>query len=444
MATIKTNEIITNNFVRSLSEGIIPWEKGWVIDEDRHFTGNGITGHKYSLLNRMLVSHPGKYYTIKQLLAKKATIVDECPAHLIGKEFGRKNDKRVMTQSEWDNLSTEYRFNLLHDMVTYWNTEEKETGKLNDDGTPEKKKFFFLRYYYVVWEGYTSLYEGEPEEPEKAPRFDKGDNLMKFYTSREGIRLLEENGSEAFYRPSDDSIHLPAMEQFKYMEEFYSTAFHEMTHSTGVSKRLDRDMTGRFGSKSYAREELVAEIGASFLTNKFGIRTDKVERNNTAYIQNWISALQKDPDLIIKAASKAEKAMGFILDGWTEPTEEPEPTPEAPKEDPKPSKPVKSKRYLLGCFDKDEITAKQFDGYDVEYDNTTYFVHKSPKGTCWQISCPRTGRLLANRLVTGWNTRKEAIEAIPDIHPIYIKVLAKGVAEYVASYKKYIRKAEEQ
>jgi antirestriction protein ArdC len=253
-------------------------------------------------------------------------MVKECPAHLLNTEI----KGTVVTQEYWeslpdfgDNKFQRSKFSLVRDRVTFWDIGEKETGKIKDDGTPEMRKTFLLKYYYVVWEGYTSLYEGEPEEAPKSPRFNAGDALMKFYTTREGVRLMEEEGSEAFYRPFDDSIHLPAMEQFKHMEEFYSTAFHEMTHSTGVKKRLDRDMGGTFGSKSYAREELVAEIGAAFLTNLFGIRTDKVERNNKAYIQSWIQKLQKDPNLIITAATKAEKAMDFILDGFEEPKEEP-------------------------------------------------------------------------------------------------------------------------
>lgn len=333
MATMHTNVIITNKFIAALEQDRIPWEKGWVLTP-RMFTGNGVTKRPYSLLNRMLVSHPGKYYTSKQLQEKNAEMVKECPKHLLDTDI----NGTTITQEYWESLPDygeskwqRSKFSLLHDMVTFWKIDEKETGKIKDDGTPEKKKTFLLRYYYVVWEGYTNLYEGEPEEMPKAPRFDEGDALMKFYTAREGIKLIEEEGSEAFYRPFDDSIHLPAMEQFKVMEEFYSTAFHEMTHSTGIEKRLNREMGGMFGSKSYAREELVAEIGASFLTNYFGIRTDKVERNNTAYIQSWIQRLKKDPDLIIKAATKAEKAMDFILDGFEEPTE-PQNTPEEPQE----------------------------------------------------------------------------------------------------------------
>lgn len=432
MANIHVNEIITQQFIDSLNKGIIPWRKGWI--NGSVLTGNYVTKKEYSLLNKMLLSHSGLHMSFKQMQEKHGSIVKKCPAHLIGKEIGKKNPY-IMTQEKWESLTESARFSLLSDIVTFYKVEDKDTGKKDDEGNPIMEKRFTLRYYKVIWEGYTSLYK--PVEPVNTePRIASCDALMKYYSDREGVRYIEEDGSEAFYRPATDEIHLPSASRFKYMEEFYSTAFHETTHSTGNKKRLDRDMSGGFGSKSYAREELVAEIGASFLTNHFGIRTNEVEENNIAYVQGWIQRLQKDPDLIIKAAQKAQKAVDFILDGFEEPKEE-------PKEDPKPSKPVKTKRYLLGYFDdSEEVIAKRFDGYDVEYNNTLYFVHKSPKGTCWQVSCPRTGRLLTNRLVSGWNTRKEAVDAIHDIHPKYIKVLAKGVAEQEATFKKCIRKAE--
>lgn len=324
-ASIKTIEVIANDYIESLERGDIPWLRPWTFDPGV-FTGNGVTNHEYSFLNRMLVSRPGKYYTAKQLIAKKAEMVKECPKHLLGKTLHGKDGDVEVTQEYWESLPDfsaykfqRSKFSLLRNRVTFTEKKVYETGKLDADGNPETREYRYLKYYYVVWAGYTSLYEGEPKPLPKAPRIKGCDALIQYYIKREGINLLEERGSEAFYRPSDDSIHLPAMEQFKIMEEFYSTAFHEMTHSTGVKKRLGRDMGGAFGSKSYAREELVAEIGASFLTNFFGIRIDSVERNNTAYIQSWIKKLQKDPSLIVKAASGAEKAMKFILNGYAEP-----------------------------------------------------------------------------------------------------------------------------
>lgn len=319
MANIHVNEIITQQFIDSLNKGIIPWRKGWI--NGSVLTGNYVTKKEYSLLNKMLLSHSGLHMSFKQMQEKHAEIVKTCPAHLIGKEIGKKNPY-IMTQEKWESLTDSAKFALLSDIITFYKVEDKDTGKKDDEGKPIMEKRFTLRYYKVIWEGYTNLYK--PVEPVNTePRITACDALMKYYSDREGVRYIEEDGSEAFYRPATDEIHLPSASRFKYMEEFYSTAFHETTHSTGNKKRLDRDMSGGFGSKSYAREELVAEIGASFLTNHFGIRTNEVEENNIAYVQGWIQRLQKDPDLIIKAAQKAQKAVDFILDGFEEPKEEP-------------------------------------------------------------------------------------------------------------------------
>ena len=134
------------------------------------------------------------------------------------------------------------------------------------------------------------------------------------YLSREGVRLEHQQGDRAFYRPSTDTITLPLMDQFKETAEYYSTAFHEMTHSTGHVKRLDRlEKTAFFGSDAYSKEELIAEIGAAALVNHCGLETTKSFRNSAAYIQSWLQALKNDKRFIVSAAGKAEKAVALIV-----------------------------------------------------------------------------------------------------------------------------------
>ena len=108
---------------------------------------------------------------------------------------------------------------------------------------------------------------------------------------------------------------LPLREQFKGEAQYYATAFHELTHSTGHSSRLDRIVAGSFsfGDESYSNEELVAEIGSASLMNMLGIETDDSVRNNAAYIQSWKKALRNDKKLIVSAASKASKAVELIM-----------------------------------------------------------------------------------------------------------------------------------
>lgn len=130
------------------------------------------------------------------------------------------------------------------------------------------------------------------------------------------MNFTECKSNRAYYRPSDDSVVVPLKEQYNLINEYYSTTFHELTHSTGHKNRLDRLETGAvasFGSETYSKEELVAEIGSATLMNVTGIETPKTFKNSTAYIQNWLQVLKNDNKFIVSASSKAEKAVNYIL-----------------------------------------------------------------------------------------------------------------------------------
>ena len=138
--------------------------------------------------------------------------------------------------------------------------------------------------------------------------------IKETYKIREHIVIDEIVTDDAFYSPSRDCVVLPLPEQFKSMEERYSTAFHELAHSTGHQSRLDRlRATARFGSESYSKEELVAEITAAALMNHTGIETKGTFRNSTAYIQNWLTALRNDKRLIISASGAPPKLLNTLL-----------------------------------------------------------------------------------------------------------------------------------
>lgn len=142
---------------------------------------------------------------------------------------------------------------------------------------------------------------------------EKAEEIFANYTEKEGI-ITHKDGTQAFYRPSDDSITVPPIKTFCNLAEYYSTLFHEAVHSTGAEKRLARNVKPSFfGTEDYSKEELVAEVGASMLTNIVGLATDSSMSNNVAYIQNWMEALEKDKKLIVSASSKAEKAVKYIL-----------------------------------------------------------------------------------------------------------------------------------
>jgi antirestriction protein ArdC len=108
---------------------------------------------------------------------------------------------------------------------------------------------------------------------------------------------------------------MPDMKRFNSTEGYYSTLFHELIHWTGSEKRLDRfkkDESTLFGSESYSKEELVAELGAAFISAEIGIDNSDTLKNTAAYIQNWIKRLKSDATLIFSAASKAKKAISWM------------------------------------------------------------------------------------------------------------------------------------
>ena len=196
-------------------------------------------------------------------------------------------------------------------MVVFWKFLEKE-----DEETGEVREVPFLRYYNVFHidqcEGLKAKHF--PKLPQTANADQKAESIICDYLKTSGIKLHHEQGDRAFYRPSDDSITLPLLAQFRETAEYYSTAFHELIHSTGHMSRLNRlEKTAYFGSEAYSKEELIAEIGASALVNAAGLETAKSFHNSAAYIQNWLSVLRSDKRFIVSASGKAEKAVALIL-----------------------------------------------------------------------------------------------------------------------------------
>ena len=267
---------VTNRIMEQMEQGIIPWQKPWVA------CGKAIgrtTGKPYSLLNQMLLGRPGEYLTFKQC-----------------QEAGGKVKKGEKSQ-----------------MVVFWKWIEAE-----DEETGEKKEVPFLRYYNVFHidqcEGIIAKHTTETAFPDGAAADEAAQAIIADYLTREKVRLSHQEGDRAFYCPGTDEIVLPLLRQFHSTAEYYSTAFHEITHSTGHEKRLNRlEKIAFFGSDAYSKEELVAEIGAATLVSHAGLETSSSLRNNAAYIQNWLKVLKDDKRLIVSAAGKAEKAVQLIL-----------------------------------------------------------------------------------------------------------------------------------
>lgn len=281
MAKTNVYEMVTERIIAELEKGVIPWEKPWT--GVRSGAYNRVSKRPYSLLNQMLLKHTGEYATYKQ----------------------------------WQDLGGQVKKGEKSEIVVFWKIfEAEETNK--DTGEKETKKIPLLRYYNVF---HISQVEGvEPLKPEQlndeVEPIEEADKIITDYITREHIEFTECRSNEAYYSPSSDRVVVPMKEQYKVINEYYSTTFHELTHSTGHKNRLNRLQTGAvaaFGGTEYSKEELVAEIGSASLMNLLGIETVKTFRNSAAYIQSWLQVLRNDNKFIVSASSRAEKAVNYIL-----------------------------------------------------------------------------------------------------------------------------------
>lgn len=289
----KTNvyQLVTNNIIKQLEQGIVPWHKPWTgVSLADGGAVNYVTRKPYSLLNQMLLGRGGEYLTFKQV-----------------KNLGGSVKKGAESQ-----------------MVVYFQMLPVTKTTTNKQGEEEKKEKFipFLRYYRVFHlddcTGIESkIKEGEPLPENTLQPSEQAEAIINGYLARESKLKFQNDkpSNKAYYSPSADAVVVPMMSQYSIVEEYYSTTFHELTHSTMHESRCDRKAENKnaaFGSQDYSREELVAELGAAMLCNVSGLDCEKAFKNSVAYIQSWLRQLKNDNKMIVWAASRAEKASKYI------------------------------------------------------------------------------------------------------------------------------------
>ncbi|KON83483.1 antirestriction protein [Sporosarcina globispora] len=264
-------EIITERVIEQLAKGVIPWRKPWI-------NGGAVswkTQKPYRGINTFLLE-AGEYATFKQI-----------------KEAGGKVKKGEKSH-----------------IVVFWNWLEKENEERG-----EIEKIPYLRYYRVF--EINSQVEGL-ESKRKEIVFDhdpieKAEEIYKGYINGPDYTFYP---GRAVYYPTLDKINCPPLKDFLKAEEYYSTLFHEMVHSTGHKRRLARPgvVTDNvaFGDEVYSKEELVAEMGAAMLCGIAGIDNSTIE-NSASYIHSWIRNLKDDSRMVVQAAALAQKAADTIL-----------------------------------------------------------------------------------------------------------------------------------
>ena len=272
----KVREEITNSLVEAIKAGTAPWTRPW---RGREAPKN-ISGREYSGINTLLL-------TIKGLQLDGGT------------------DPRWMTfhQAEEHGLRVKKGAKGAH--VTLWKPLT-ETDEQNNSKVVAVVQRFFTVFHASQVEG---IAEYTPPPVNEIKAHETAEKII----SASGAEIIF-SGGRAFYQPSTDSIHMPPKGDFFNATGYYSTLLHELTHWTGHSSRLKRNIYGGKHSTAYAREELVAEIGSMFISCAAKIpQSEEVFQNHASYVDGWLECIKNDSNALFKAAADANRAADFIL-----------------------------------------------------------------------------------------------------------------------------------
>ncbi len=271
---------VSTRIVAELERGAAPWIKPWSATTGMNTPCNAVTNRPYSGCNVVLLwmAQTTGYRTPRFLTFKQA--------------LGLGGNVR---RGE-------------HGTKVYF---VKQLQVADRDGKEGETRIIPMMREYTVFN--VDQCENLPDtintaKPMRVRNPDIRDGLADEFLRTTGADIREGHG-EANYVPSHDFISMPALVAFKSADHFYNVAFHELTHWTGHKSRLDRDLKNRSGSRNYAAEELIAELGAAFLCAELGFDGDV---RNAGYIASWIGLLKDDKRAFFTACSKASKAADYL------------------------------------------------------------------------------------------------------------------------------------
>ena len=275
----------TQKIIEMIKAGTAPWMKPWEPGLNINKPCNGLTGHRYRGFNNIYLNiiqtingyTDPRWYTFKQITQIKDVKLQK----------GSKGTR-----------------------IEFWQWEEKDKEESKIAG---KSVYIPLnkprRMEYVVF----NAAQIDGLEPLKMPEITWEPNVRaEQIIASVGVKIQHTQEDRAFYNRVSDTINLPARSSFKSDDKYYSTSLHELGHSTGHESRLNRNLSGAFGSPEYAKEELCAELASYFLGQDVGIRSDGLDQQHAAYIESWAKALEKDPNEIFRAAATAEKICDYL------------------------------------------------------------------------------------------------------------------------------------
>ena len=219
------------------------------------------------------------------------------------------------TFKQWQDKGAQVRKGESGTPILWFSILERQ-GEPTEQGDGTMQRVPFARCSWVFNAAQVDGYESAATiatDPERFDPIEQAEALMLASSA-----TILHTGTTAFYRPSTDEIVLPPRDAFvatstaSAAEGYYGTALHELVHWSGAKARMDRDLTGRFGSDAYAAEELVAELGAAFLCASLGVSLEP-RADQAAYLRNWIEILRNDKRAFVTAAAKASRASDYLL-----------------------------------------------------------------------------------------------------------------------------------
>ncbi|MFK5997852.1 MAG: ArdC-like ssDNA-binding domain-containing protein [Rhodobacterales bacterium] len=276
---------VTDKIITAIEAGTAPWMKPWAgacgFEAPRRQTGEYYQGVNVLLL--WMAADENGYFADQWMTFKQAK-----------------------------NLGANVRKGEKGTQVVYYSTFERDSKMIDAKGSAIKESIPFLKSYTVF---NVQQIENLPEKyaavlPENIDTGTRSiDELESFFNSV-GVRVCID-GQSPKYRPLTDTVYMPFINQFKDAASYYAILAHETIHWTGHTSRLDR--LKKYGNKEgRAFEELIAELGACFLSARIGNQYDNNRSAN--YIEGWLTALRSDKKYIFQAASKASKGVAYIID----------------------------------------------------------------------------------------------------------------------------------
>lgn len=276
---------VTDRIITALESGVVPWEKPWKLATGQP---RNVSGREYRGMNTFLAA----LYCIDQDWKHPVFLTYRQSQELGGQV--RKGEKSVP--------------------ITFYKMFVPKEYLSRPDDCPAEDRRYMLRYHRVFNVAQCDGLPPMEEVKEPGNRLSPIETCEAIVSNMPVAPVIKADCLNACYRPKMDTVCMPSIQSFISAETYYETFFHELTHATGHKRRLARPdaFKGKFGSDPYAKEELVAEMGAAFLTAHAGIEGDTIDRS-AAYIKGWVKRFKDDKKLIIHAASAAQRAADFIL-----------------------------------------------------------------------------------------------------------------------------------